>query len=206
MIGIIDYGSGNIQAIRNIYKRLKIETFIVKGPQDVSLATKLILPGVGAFDEAIGKLDQSGLRNALDEAVLQNKVPVMGICVGMQIMADSSEEGTLKGLGWISGSVKCFDINQMNIVPKLPHMGWNDISVSDHPIFNGIDINVGFYFLHSYFFRADKKKDVIATSFYQNEFDCAINNENIFGFQFHPEKSHSNGIKLFKNFSDILQC
>jgi glutamine amidotransferase len=206
LIGIIDYGSGNIQAIRNIYKRLKIETFIVKGPQDVPLATKLVLPGVGAFDEAIGKLDQSGLRNALDKAVLQNKVPVMGICVGMQIMADSSEEGTLKGLGWISGSVKCFDINQINIVPKLPHMGWNDISVLEHPIFDGIDKNIGFYFLHSYFFKADKKKDVIATSCYQNEFDCAINNENIFGFQFHPEKSHSNGIRLFKNFSDILQC
>ena len=206
MIGIIDYGSGNIQAIRNIYKRLKIETFIVKEPQDVSLASKLILPGVGAFDEAISKLDQSGLRNTLDEAVLHNKVPVMGICVGMQIMADRSEEGTLKGLGWISGSVKCFDIKQMNIVPKLPHMGWNDISVSEHPIFDGIDKNTGFYFLHSYYFKADIKNNVIATSCYQHKFDCAVNIENIFGFQFHPEKSHSNGIILFKNFSEILQC
>ncbi len=206
MIGIIDYGSGNIQAIRNIYKRLKIRTFIIREPQEVALATKLILPGVGAFDEAIGKLDESGLRGALDNAVLQNKVPVMGICVGMQIMADSSEEGTLKGLGWISGSVKRFDINQINIVPKLPHMGWNDISSSEHSIFEGIDKNIGFYFLHSYFFKADKKKDVIATSCYMREFHCAINNENIFGFQFHPEKSHSNGIRLFKNFSEILQC
>ena len=206
MIGIIDYGSGNIQAIRNIYKRLKIETFIVKGPQDVPLATKLVLPGVGAFDEAIGKLDQSGLRNALDEAVLQKKIPVMGICVGMQIMADRSEEGTLKGLGWVSGSVKCFDVNQMSIVPKVPHLGWNDISVSEHPIFNGIDQNIGFYFLHSYFFEAIIKKNVIATSCYQHNFDCAINNDNIIGFQFHPEKSHSNGIRLFKNFSDIPQC
>ena len=188
MIGIIDYGSGNIQAIRNIYKRLKIETFIVKRPQDVSSATKLILPGVGAFDEVMSKLDQSGMRNPLDEAVLQNKVPVMGICVGMQIMADNSEEGILKGLGWISGSVKCFDINQMNIVPKLPHMGWNNISVSEHPIFDGIDRNIGFYFLHSYFFKANIKKNVIATSCYQHDFDCAVNNENIFGFQFHPEK------------------
>lgn len=205
MIGIIDYGSGNIQAIRNIYKRLKIQTFIVKVPKDVSLATKLILPGVGAFDEAIGKLDQSGLRNALDRAVLQNKIPVMGICVGMQIMADSSEEGTLKGLGWISGSVKCFDVNQMTIVPKLPHMGWNEIS-SKHSIFEGIDKKIGFYFLHSYFFKAESKKNVIATSCYQHDFDCAINNENIFGFQFHPEKSHSNGIRLFKNFSDIIEC
>jgi glutamine amidotransferase len=206
LIGIIDYGSGNIQAIRNIYKRLKIETLVIKGPHHIPLATKLVLPGVGAFDEAIGKLDHSGLRSALDEAVLQNKVPVMGICVGMQIMADSSEEGSLKGLSWISGSVKRFDLDQMKSVPKLPHMGWNDISVSDHPIFDGIDINIGFYFLHSYFFKADKKRDVIATSCYQTEFDCAINNENVFGFQFHPEKSHRNGIRLFKNFSDTLQC
>jgi glutamine amidotransferase len=206
LIGIINYGSGNIQAIRNIYKRLKIETFIVKEPKDVSSATKLILPGVGAFDEAIAKLDQSGLRNALDKAVLQNKVPVMGICVGMQIMADSSEEGTLNGLGWISGSVKCFDINQMNTVPKLPHMGWNDIFFSEQPIFDGVDKNIGFYFLHSYFFKADKKKNVIATSYYQSDFDCAINDENIYGFQFHPEKSHNNGIRLFKNFADIFPC
>ena len=206
MIGIIDYGSGNIQAIRNIYKRLKIKTFIVKVPKDVSLATKLILPGVGAFDEAIGKLEQSGLRNALDKAVLQDKIPVMGICVGMQIMADSSEEGALQGLGWISGSVKCFDINQISIVPKLPHMGWNEISVFKHSIFDGIDKKIGFYFLHSYFFKAESKKNVIATSCYQHKFDCAINSENIFGFQFHPEKSHSNGIRLFKNFSDIVKC
>jgi len=206
LIGIIDYGSGNIQAIRNIYNRLKIETFIIKGPKDVSLATKLILPGVGAFDEAIGKLDQSDLRDSLDNAVLQNKVPVMGICVGMQIMADSSEEGALKGLGWIPGSVKRFDKNLINTVPKLPHMGWNDISISDHPIFSGIDKKVGFYFLHSYFFKANEENNVIATSYYQTEFDCAINNKNIFGFQFHPEKSHINGIRLFKNFSEILQC
>ena len=139
MIAIIDYGSGNIQAIRNIYKRLKIETFIAKKPEDIAMASKLILPGVGAFDEAIGKLDQSGLRNALDIAVLQKEVPVMGICVGMQIMADRSEEGDLNGLGWISGSVKKFDVKKMSNVPKLPHMGWNNISFSGNPIFQGID-------------------------------------------------------------------
>ena len=203
MIGIIDYGSGNIQAIRNIYKKLKIDTFVVREPKDILLASKLILPGVGAFDEAIAKLDQSGLRNALDQAVLNNRIPVMGICVGMQIMADTSEEGTLKGLGWISGSVKHFDIDQMIAVPKLPHMGWNNISIMEHPIFEGIDEKVGFYFLHSYFFKTSVKENVIATSCYQQVFDCAINNENIFGFQFHPEKSHSNGIRLFKNFSEI---
>lgn len=206
MIGIVDYGSGNIQAILNIYKRLKLETFIIMEPQDISMATKLILPGVGAFDEAMGKLNKSGLRDSLDEAVLQNGVPVMGICVGMQIMADSSEEGALKGLGWISGSVERFDTTGMNIVPKLPHMGWNDISTSEHPIFDGVDKKIGFYFLHSYFFKADKKDHVIATSIYNHKFDCAINKKNIFGFQFHPEKSHSNGIRLFKNFSEMLQC
>ena len=204
MIGIIDYGSGNIQAIRNIYKRLNIETFIVRESKDIPLASKLILPGVGAFDEVLCKLGESGLRNALDEAVLNNKVPVMGICVGMQIMADRSEEGSLKGLGWISGHVKYFDIKQINLVPKLPHMGWNDISHSKHPIFRGIDQMVGFYFLHSYFFQTEKQKNVIATSFYQHQFDCAVNHKNIYGFQFHPEKSHINGIRLFKNFSDII--
>jgi len=204
LIGIIDYGSGNIQAIRNIYKRLNIETFIVRESKDIPLASKLILPGVGAFDEVLCKLGESGLRNALDEAVLNNKVPVMGICVGMQIMADRSEEGSLKGLGWISGHVKYFDIKQINLVPKLPHMGWNDISHSKHPIFRGIDQMVGFYFLHSYFSQTEKQKNVIATSFYQHQFDCAVNHKNIYGFQFHPEKSHINGIRLFKNFSDII--
>ena len=127
----------------------------------------------------------------MDEAVLQMKVPVMGICVGMQIMANESEEGELKGLGWIPGSVKRFEINN-NIVPKLPHMGWNNISSSDHPIFCGIDNKIGFYFLHSYFFETSLKENVIATSHYQHEFVCAANNGNIYGFQFHPEKSHSN--------------
>lgn len=204
MIGIIDYGSGNIQAIRNVYKRLKIETLIVKEPKDVSLATKLILPGVGAFDEAISKLEKSGLRDALDDAVLNKKVPVMGICVGMQIMANESEEGILKGLGWISGSVKYFNKNQMSIMPKLPHLGWNDISCSDHPIFTGINKEVGFYFLHSYFFKSEFKENVIATACYEHVFDCAINKDNILGLQFHPEKSHSNGVRLFKNFSDMF--
>ncbi len=204
MIGIIDYGSGNIQAIQNIYKRLKIKTLIINKAEDVSSVTKIILPGVGAFDEAIGMLEKSGMRASLDEAVLKKKIPVMGICVGMQIMADESEEGSLKGLGWISGSVKRFDINQINIVPKLPHLGWNNISFSENSIFNGIDKKTGFYFLHSYFFKAKMQENVIATSFYHHDFHCAVNKNNIFGFQFHPEKSHSNGIKLFKNFSAIV--
>ena len=206
MIGLVDYGSGNIQAIKNIYKRLKVETFVVKVPEDLALATKLILPGVGAFDEAMSKLDQSGLRKALNKAVLTKNVPVMGICVGMQIMADSSEEGTSKGLGWISGTVKRFDVKEVRMVPKIPHMGWNDISASAHPIFNGINEKSGFYFLHSYFFEARSRRNVIATANYQHQFDCAVQNNNIYGFQFHPEKSHNNGIRLFKNFWETPAC
>ena len=206
MIGLVNYGSGNIQAIKNIYKRLNVETFDIKAPEDFALATKLILPGVGAFDDAMSKLDQSGLRNPLNEAVLKNKVPVMGICVGMQIMADSSEEGISRGLGWISGSVKRFDVKQIRNVPKLPHMGWNNISASVNPIFNGINEKSGFYFLHSYYFSALSRSNVIATSNYQHEFDCAIQSDNIYAFQFHPEKSHSNGIRLFKNFWETPRC
>ena len=203
MIGIIDYGSGNIQAISNIYKNLKIKTSIIREPEDLSFVEKLVLPGVGAFDEAISKLNESGLRGPLDEVVLEDKVPVMGICVGMQIMANNSDEGVLDGLGWIPGKVKRFDEDKINHLPKLPHMGWNNIATNDHEIFNEVNKGIGFYFLHSYFFKSELSKNVISTAFYQHKFDCAVNHENIFGFQFHPEKSHKNGIKLFKNFSDI---
>ena len=200
MIGIIDYGSGNIQAIRNIYKRLKIRTFIIREPQEVALATKLILPGVGAFDEAIGKLDESGLRGALDNAVLQNKVPVMGICVGMQIMADSSEEGTLKGLGWISGSVKRFDINQINIVPKLPHMGWNEVNFSKSILYKGIKKFSSFYFVHSYYLKPKNNNIISGTCVHGDKITSSVEKDNIFATQFHPEKSHDVGLKLLKNF------
>ena len=206
MIGIIDYGSGNIQAIRNIYKKLKIETKVVAKPDDLNDVSRIILPGVGAFDEAISKLDNSGIRAALDKAVLVNRLPVMGICVGMQIMADSSEEGELPGLGWIKGRVNKFDPSKIDSLPKVPHMGWNEVETKDHPIFNNIDYKFGFYFLHSYYFNADSDEIVIAQSFYGSLFHCAVNNSNIFGFQFHPEKSHHNGIQLFKNFAELELC
>lgn len=203
MIGVVDYGSGNIQAVTNIYNRLRIPSKVILTKDDLSEVTKLILPGVGAFDEAISKLNSSGLRDGLDELVLDKKVPVMGICVGMQIMANGSDEGSLDGLGWISGYVKKFDTSKMISLPKLPHMGWNNVNLKKNNIFRNIDENFGFYFLHSYYFNATSKANVIATSTYQHEFECAINDNHIYGFQFHPEKSHSNGIQLFKNFWEV---
>ena len=203
---MIDYGSGNIQAIRNIYKRLNIPTSVVVSPKDLSNVSGIILPGVGAFDEAMSKLRSSGLYSSLNESVLEKKIPIMGICVGMQIMAESSEEGTMPGLGWVPGQVKRFDPNLINAVPKLPHMGWNEIETIPHQIFDKIDYKFGFYFLHSYYFEATSRESVIAQAYYGTKFDCAVMSNNIYGFQFHPEKSHHNGIQLFKNFAEIVQC
>ena len=206
MIGIVDYGSGNIEAIRNIYKNLNIETKIVKIADDLVKVSKIVLPGVGAFDFAMSQLNNSGLRLALDEAVLIKKTPVLGVCVGMQIMANSSEEGSIEGLGWISGIVRRFDAEKIDVLPKLPHMGWNEISKSDHELLRSIDCSLGFYFLHSYYFDSKYKKNVIARAFYAHDFDCAVSIEHIHGVQFHPEKSHKNGIQVFKNFSDLIPC
>jgi glutamine amidotransferase len=204
MIAIIDYGSGNIQAIKNIYKQLKIECKFVSEPSQLDGVGKIILPGVGAFDEAITQLNESGLREVLDLMVLEQKVPVLGVCVGMQIMAANSDEGKLSGLGWFDAQVKLFDENMINQKPKLPHMGWNEIHTkSNHPILNSIDFEKGYYFLHSYYFECHDENDVLATTYYGGVFHCAVNKENIYGFQFHPEKSHSNGINLFKNFSEL---
>jgi len=204
MIGIIDYGSGNIQAIKNIYKKLKVECKFVSQPEQLNGVNKIILPGVGAFDEAMSQLNKSGMREVLDLMVIDKQVPVLGVCVGMQIMASSSDEGKLDGLGWFDAKVKLFDENTIKHKPKLPHMGWNEIQVkSEHSILNLIDKEKGFYFLHSFYFQCNDKNDVLAEAYYGDIFHCAINKKNIFGFQFHPEKSHSNGIKLFKNFAEL---
>lgn len=204
MIGIVNYGSGNIQAIKNIYNSLNIQTKIITDPSELKEADKLILPGVGAFDETMKQLIDSGLKEELDNLVLNHRVPILGICVGMQIMADSSEEGILNGLGWIKGEVKKFDISLFNQKPYLPHMGWNTIKPKkENPIFFNIDEELGFYFVHSYFFDCVNKQNILATSDYGIEFSSSVVNENIYGMQFHPEKSHSNGVKLLHNFSKL---
>ena len=204
MITIINYGSGNIRAIGNIYDKLHINYKIAGSPKEVEGAEKIFLPGVGAFDETISMLDKTGFREVLDKEILQNKVPVIGICVGMQILAESSEEGSLPGLGYIKGSVKKIDETLLNQKPKLPHLGWNSIEiVRENTLLKGIDEEFGFYFLHSYYFECENNSDILATTNYGKSFASAVNHENVYGFQFHPEKSHNNGVTLLKNFASL---
>lgn len=204
MITLVNYGLGNIQAFANIYKRLNIPLMIASSPEDLSHAEKIVLPGVGSFDWAMTRLNETGLRERLDELVLQEKCPVLGICVGLQMMAKSSEEGKLPGLGWVDADVLRFDESTFASQTHLPHMGWNDVlPKSCDSIFRGLDIGARFYFLHSYYFAPNSDSDVLATTDYNGTFTSSVRSENIFGVQFHPEKSHHWGIQLLKNFAEM---
>lgn len=204
MITIINYGVGNIFAFQNVYKRLDIPTKIAKSSQDLIDAEKIVLPGVGSFDYAMNQLNKSGMREKLDELVLVKKIPVIGICVGMQIMGNRSDEGKLEGLNWIDSEILKFDERLINQRTKLPHMGWNDvIPVKNHPLFIGLEEEAIFYFLHSFYFKCNNPEESIAVSDYGISFSAAVNRENIFGIQFHPEKSHQFGEKLLHNFARL---
>ncbi len=206
MIAIVDYGLGNIRAFANVYKKLNIDCYYASTADDLIKATKIILPGVGAFDHAMNMLNDSGLRETLDRLVKEKKVPVLGICVGMQMMADSSDEGELPGLGWIKGRVKKVD-NSTLLNSKsypLPHMGWNNVELKvDEPLFKHFDISPEFYFLHSYYFDCDDKVHIIGSADYGFKFSCIVRHGNIHGIQCHPEKSHHNGVRILKNFSEL---
>ena len=204
MITIIDYGVGNINAFQNVFKRLNIPSEIAKSISDLDQVDKIILPGVGHFDYAMGQLNKSGMRERLDELVINEKKNVIGICVGMQIMGKRSDEGELEGLGWIDGEIKRFDEAKITHHTKLPHMGWNDVSFEiNHPLFIGLEKEAIFYFLHSYYFQCKNQKNSIATTEYGVRFTSSINVNNIYGIQFHPEKSHSYGEKLLSNFAKL---
>ena len=203
MIAIIDYGSGNIAAIANIYKQLKVPHVITKDAQELAAAERYILPGVGAFDATMRHLTATGIVEVLQKQVFEGGKKLMGVCVGMQILAESSEEGELSGLGWIAGRVRKISTGLAVPPAILPHMGWNSINPCQARIFDGIDPLRGFYFLHNYFFDASNSDEVIATVNYGSDMPCSVNRANIFGMQFHPEKSHSNGVAIFRNFAGI---
>ena len=204
MVTIIDYGVGNINAFVNVYKRVDVPVRIAKTSADLVGSEKLILPGVGHFDYAMSKLNNSGMRETLDDLVLEQKVPVIGICVGMQMMANYSDEGNVEGLKWIDASVKKFDESKIHQATRLPHMGWNDVTpVKDVALFQGLERDAIFYFLHSYYFECNNSDDVMAMSDYGIAFASAVHHENKYGIQFHPEKSHHYGEILLHNFAKL---
>lgn len=203
MIGIVDYGLGNVRAFLNIYRQLGIAAEPVRTAEQLSKAERLILPGVGAFDWSMAKLTESRMIDALNTRVLHDRVPVLGVCVGMQIMAEESEEGTAAGLGWIPGRVERFRDECFNTRTHLPHMGWNDIEFIGTPsLFSGLS-EPRFYFLHSYFFVPTDEKYVIGRTSYGQVFASAIRRGNIWATQFHPEKSHDWGVGLLRNFAKV---
>lgn len=203
MIGIIDYGLGNVRAFLNIYRDLNMFAKVIRNADELSDVKRIVLPGVGSFDWAMERLNASGMKEGLEELVLNRKCSVLGVCVGMQMLARCSEEGQLPGLGWIPAEVKRFDEKEFTQKTRLPHMGWNDASpCAVDSLFRGME-NPRFYFLHSYYFLPDDDKYILATTNYNGAFASAVHSGHIFGTQFHPEKSHRWGIQLLRNFAEI---
>jgi glutamine amidotransferase len=200
-VTLVNYGLGNIQAFAHIYQRLNIPVSVATSPAQLAQAEKIVLPGVGAFDWAMTRLNDSGLRDTLDELVLRQQVPVLGVCAGMQMMAHRSEEGEVPGLGWIDAEVVRFD-PQVGAAP-LPHMGWNDVQpAATDSLFRSIEAP-RYYFLHSFCIVPRQPVDVLATARYGSDFTAAVRSGQIFGTQFHPEKSHQWGIDLLRNFAEL---
>ena len=204
MIAIVDYGLGNVEAIATIYRRLDIPVCVASSVQGIAEADRIVLPGVGAFDRAMTRLNDSGVRAALEDAAVVKHKPILGICIGMQMMASGSDEGSMPGLGWIEGRVKRFDFDSDVPALPLPHMGWNDVKPRrNDDLFRGLDSGARFYFLHSYFFAAANDENVLALTEYNSSYASSVNAGNVFGVQFHPEKSHQWGVQLLRNFAEM---
>lgn len=198
MVGVISYGLGNIEAFENIYKNSPIKYKEITAVEDFEGVTHLILPGVGAFDYAMKAFNNSGLRAETERLIFEQRLPIVGVCVGMQMLFSQSEEGQQEGLGWIEGRVVRFNIPGQTI----PHMGWNQIEkIKDHPILNHIDNGAEFYFLHSYYAAPNDRSVVIAGTDYGVSFPSIVGKDNIYGIQAHPEKSHQNGVNFLINFA-----
>ncbi|MBS1652590.1 MAG: imidazole glycerol phosphate synthase subunit HisH [Bacteroidetes bacterium] len=203
MIVIIDYGIGNLTSVLNMFKRIGInEVCISSDPNIIDKADKILLPGVGAFDAGMENLEKSGLISLLSKRVLQDKIPTLGICLGMQLLTQKSEEGLKNGLGWIDAETVKFKVDTGSGL-KVPHMGWSYINVKKQNPLIDIDFKSRFYFVHSYYVKCYDSNQSIATSVFGNEFTCAVNKDNIFGTQFHPEKSLKFGMKVLQNFAKL---
>lgn len=200
MISIIDYGLGNVLSVKNVFKKVGFKSKLIKTSDEILDAEKLVLPGVGHFKKGMENLIEMELVSPLIHKVLNDEIPVLGICLGMQLLTKSSEEGDINGLGFINAKTKIFS-SENGI--KIPHMGWNRVSVKkDSPLLNKDEEN-RFYFVHSYYVDCNDKSDVLSTTFYGSEFCSGFSRKNIFGFQFHPEKSHKFGFRLMENFAQL---
>ena len=206
MIKILDYGVGNTASILNMIRKVGGKAELCSKPSELDSATAIILPGVGSFDNAMIKLKNSGLLDVLCSKVLKEKIPFLGICLGMHLLFERSEEGKLPGLGWIMGNVVRFNFSGMqpNERFNIPHMGWNVVKPKMYKnLFLGLENEARFYFIHSYHVNCSNASDVLATANYGYDFTCSVHHDNIWGLQFHPEKSHRFGFQLFKNFLNI---
>ncbi|MBN8704015.1 MAG: imidazole glycerol phosphate synthase subunit HisH [Bacteroidetes bacterium] len=204
MITIVDYGMGNLGSIANMFKKIGAQAEITSDLEKINKAQKLLLPGVGAFDNAMHKINSAGMLPVLNTKVLNEKVPVLGICLGMQLLTNSSEEGQLPGLGWISGKTLSFKKVMNDDKLKIPHMGWSSVKkATSSPLTENFYDDTRFYFVHSYYVKADSRDNVILTTNYFIDFDSALQKDNIFGAQFHPEKSHKFGMRFLENFAKI---
>ncbi len=201
MITIVDYGMGNLGSIRNMLKKIGVDAEVSADARTIGAARKLILPGVGAFDAGMDNLERSGLIPVLNERVLQARVPTLGICLGMQLMTRSSDEGQRKGLGWVDAESLRF--RPTDAALKVPHMGWNRVMpVRASPLTDGLPDEPRFYFVHSYYVRCLNEADVLLTTPYGDAFHSAFQHANVAGVQFHPEKSHKFGMRLLRNFAE----
>ena len=200
-ISIVDYKNCNIGSVKNMFKYLDIACEICDTPEKLENSEKILLPGVGSFDEAMINIEKLGFKEVLDKKALNDRIPILGICLGMQILTKYSEEGKLNGLGWINGATKKFKLdNKLSI----PHMGWNTVSIKKKSqITKGFDDSFRFYFVHSYYVELANEADCILKTNYGEDFNSLINFKNIYGAQFHPEKSHKFGMVLLKNFAQI---
>lgn len=202
MISVIDYGVGNWGAVLNMFKRLGIAARVIRTPAEVMEASKIILPGVGAFDAGMQRLHEAGLVEALNRRVIEQGIPCLGICLGMQLLTRSSEEGVRPGLGWIAASTVRFKFGAEEKTLKVPHMGWNYIKVCKASSLLPADVERRrFYFVHSYHLVCDNHDDVLATCDHGYEFTAVIERGHIMGAQFHPEKSHRFGMKFLQAYA-----